>query len=53
MPVPPLHSIEAMGKELIATRDMSEAGCDRILRRFIYEESGRSKENFERVASAS
>lgn len=37
MPVPPLESIELMGKELIKSNDMSEASCDYILRRFIYE----------------
>ncbi len=35
MPVPPLNSIEAMGKALIAGKDMSEASCDKILRNFI------------------
>ena len=35
MPVPPLSAIEAMGKELIRVRDMSEESCDKILRSYI------------------
>lgn len=35
MPVPPMNTIEAMGKELIRVRDMSEATCDSILRSYI------------------
>lgn len=35
MPVPPLNVIEAMGKELIKVRDMSEISCDNILRSYI------------------
>lgn len=35
MPVPPMNTIEAMGKELIRVRDMSEAACDNILRNYI------------------
>ncbi|HBI12401.1 MULTISPECIES: Eco57I restriction-modification methylase domain-containing protein [unclassified Akkermansia] len=35
MPVPPINTIEAMGKELIRVRDMSEATCDNILRSYI------------------
>ena len=35
MPVPPMNTIEAMGKELIRVRDMSEATCDNILRSYI------------------
>ncbi len=35
MPVPPMDMIEAMGKELIRTMDMSEATCDNILRSYI------------------
>ena len=35
MPVPPLSIIEAMGKELIKVRDMSEKSCDNILRSYI------------------
>lgn len=35
MPVPSLSVIEAMGKELIRVRDMSEASCDNILRSYI------------------
>lgn len=53
MPVPPLESIERMGKELIKLRDMTETGCDQILRSFIYEQNRGSKRNTERVASAS
>lgn len=32
MPVPPMSTIEAMGKELIRVKDMSEKSCDNILR---------------------
>lgn len=35
MPVPPMRTIEAMGKELIRIRDMSEESCDNILRSYI------------------
>lgn len=35
MPVPPMSVIEAMGKELIRVRDMSEESCDNILRSYI------------------
>ena len=35
MPVPPLNDIEAMGKELLRVKDMSEESCDRILRSYI------------------
>ena len=35
MPVPPMNTIEAMGKALIRSKDMSEASCDNILRSFI------------------
>lgn len=35
MPVPSLSIIEAMGKELIKVRDMSEKSCDNILRSYI------------------
>ena len=35
MPVPPMMTIEAMGKELIAKRDMSEESCDMILRSYL------------------
>lgn len=35
MPVPPMMTIEAMGKELIARRDLSEESCDRILRGYL------------------
>lgn len=53
MPVPPLETIESMGKELIRLRDMTEKSCDDILRRAIYEQNRRSKSNTERIASAS
>lgn len=53
MPVPPLETIEAMGKELMGIRDMSEEVCDQILRSFIYEQNRGSQSNLERVASAS
>ena len=53
MPVPPLESIEQMGKALIKSRDMTEAGCDQILRSFIYEQNRGSKRDTERIASAS
>lgn len=39
MPVPPLASIESMGKELIRAHDMTEECCDQILRGFIYEQN--------------
>jgi adenine-specific DNA-methyltransferase len=52
MPVPPLNTIEAMGKELLQNRDMSEQNCDQILRSFIYEQAARSKGIIERVESA-
>ncbi len=35
MPVPPMSIIEAMGRELIRVRDMSEETCDNILRNHI------------------
>lgn len=35
MPVPSLHIIEAMGKELIRIKDMSEESCERVLRSYI------------------
>ena len=35
MPVPPMSIIEAMGKELIRVKDMSEKSCDNILRSYI------------------
>ena len=35
MPVPPINIIEAMGKELIQAKDMSEESCDNILRSYI------------------
>ena len=39
MPIPPLESIELMGKTLIKSCDMTEAGCNQILRSFIYEQN--------------
>lgn len=35
MPIPPITVIESMGKELIATKDMSEETCDIILRSYL------------------
>lgn len=35
MPVPSMNVIEAMGKELIRVRNMSEESCDNILRSYI------------------
>lgn len=35
MPVPPMNIIEAMGKELLQVRDMSESACDQILRSYL------------------
>lgn len=35
MPVPSMSVIEAMGKELIRARDMSEESCENILRNYI------------------
>ena len=35
MPVPSMNIIEAMGRELIRIRDMSEESCDNILRSYI------------------
>ncbi len=35
MPMPPMNIIEAMGKQLIAVRDMSENSCDTILRSYL------------------
>ena len=52
MPVPPLEIIEQMGKALIKSRDMTESGCDQILRSFIYEQNRGSKRDIERIASA-
>jgi adenine-specific DNA-methyltransferase len=37
MPVPPVNTIEKMGKELMKIHDMSEDSCNKILGRFIYE----------------
>lgn len=53
MPVPPLATIEAMGKELIRCHDTSETTCDNIVRSFIYAEDRGSEDNPERIASAS
>ena len=52
MPVPPITTIEEMGKALIASHDTSEQSCDKILRSFIYEKDRRSERNIERAASA-
>jgi hypothetical protein len=41
-----------MGKELIESHDMAEAGCDQILRSFIYEKNQGSKRDTERIANA-
>lgn len=35
MPVPPMNTIEAMGKELLQVRNMSESACDQILRGYL------------------
>lgn len=35
MPVPSMNTIEAMGKELIRVKNMSEESCDHILRSYI------------------
>ena len=35
MPVPSLSTIEAMGKDLIRVKDMSEESCDNIIRNYI------------------
>ena len=35
MPIPPMNTIEAMGRELIRARDMSETSCDKILRSYL------------------
>lgn len=51
MPVPPLDTIEAIGKELISVKDMSEKSCDQILRSFIYEQNAGSESHIERIAS--
>lgn len=53
MPVPSVDIIEAMGKELIQIRDMSEKVCDQILRSYIYEQSSRNQSHVSRIASAS
>lgn len=53
MPVPPLATIEAMGKELIRLHDTSEESCDNILRSFIYAENRGSENDLKRIASAS
>ncbi len=53
MPVPPLETIEAMGKKLIMLHDTSEVQCDNILRSFIYEQNQGSKDNSAKIASAS
>ena len=53
MPVPPLATIEAMGKELLRCHDASEMTCDNIVRSFIYAEDRGSENDSERIASAS
>lgn len=53
MPVPPLATIEAMGKELLRCHDTSEMTCDNIVRSFIYAEDRGSENDSERIASAS
>lgn len=52
MPVPPIETIEAMGKRIIAEHDTSVESCDRILRSYLSEKDRRSKNNLERIASA-
>lgn len=52
MPVPPIDTIEAMGKRLIAEHDTSVESCERILRSFIREKDRGSQNHFERIASA-
>ena len=52
MPAPPLEIIERMGEELIKSRDMTEMGCDQILRSFIYEQNRGNKRDTERITSA-
>lgn len=37
MPLPGLKTIEAMGKQLILNKDLSEQNCNHILNRYIYE----------------
>ncbi len=34
MPIPPIKTIESMGKELLQSRDMSVASCDKIIRSY-------------------
>ena len=53
MPVPPLATIEAMGKELLRCHDTSEMTCDNRVRSFIYAEDRGSENDSERIASAS
>ena len=53
MPVPPLATIEAMGKELIRCHNTSEMTCDNIVRSFIYAEDRGSENDSKRIASAS
>ena len=52
MPVPPITTIEKMGKALIASHDTSEQSCDKILRSFIHEKDRGSEKNIERATSA-
>jgi len=35
MPMPPMHVIEAMGRDLLEKKDMSEQSCDLILRDYL------------------
>lgn len=35
IPVPPINTIESMGKELLKIHDMSETACDRILESYL------------------
>lgn len=53
MPVPDIDDIEAMGKVLMQSRDMTEKTCDQILRGFSCEQNNRSQGHIERIASAS
>ncbi len=52
MPVPPLECIKQMGQALMKSQDMTETGCDKIMRSFIYEQNRGSKADIERASSA-
>ena len=52
MPMPPVQTIEEMGKRIMETHDYSEANCNTILRSCFHEENRRSKKNSERAASS-